>query len=176
MSKLEDIARTSGMFAARREALAGALMAFEEERSALERKHFGRLRRLAIAMKTAEAQLRSEIGAAPELFVRPRTVIFHGIKIGFAKGRGRIEWEDDERVVKLIRRHCPDQIDLLIKLTEKPVKDALQQLSAEELKKLGVTVEDTGDVVVVKPVDSEIDKALRALMRELPDEIEEPES
>lgn len=167
MSSMQEIEKLSSTFAARREALAGAMLAFQEDQSAVQRKHFGRLRRLAIGMKLAEAELKAAIGEAPELFARPRTVIFHGIRVGLAKGRGKIEWDDDARVVKLIRRHCADQVELLIKVTEKPLKEGLAQLSVEELKKLGVTVESTGDVVFVKPVDSEIDKALKALIQKL---------
>ena len=39
----------------------------------------------------------------------------------------------------------PDKMDLLIKTTEKPVKKSLEQLAAD-LKRLGVTVEESGDV------------------------------
>jgi hypothetical protein len=73
-------------------------------------------------------------------------------------------------VVARIKKHLPEQADVLIKLKETPVKDALAQLSAAELKKLGVTVSEAGDQVVVKPVDSEVDKMVDALMKEAGEE------
>ena len=33
--------------------------------------------------------LRAALAASPELFVKPRTQIFHGIKVGFVKGKGK---------------------------------------------------------------------------------------
>ncbi len=73
-------------------------------------------------------------------------------------------------MVARIKKHLPEQADVLIKLKETPVKDALAQLSAAELKKLGVTVSEAGDQVVVKPVDSEVDKMVDALMKEAGEE------
>lgn len=173
MATLLEIDSLTATFSARREALAGSLMAYREDQAAIERKHFGRLRRLAVQMREAHSQLSAAIEESAPLFERPRTVILHGVKVGLAKARGKIEWEDDDQVVKLIRRHFPDQEILLIKTIESPVKDALAQLPAADLKRLGITVQDTGDVVVIKPIDSEVEKALKALMQELPEEIEE---
>jgi len=175
MATMQEIEQFAAKFSARREALAGSMMAFREEQSALERKHFGRLHRLAVQMKEAQAELHAAIVQSPEHFDKPRTVILHGIKVGFGKGRGKIEWEDDDQVVKLIHRHFPEQAELLIQTVEKPLKGPLAQLSVAELKRLSITVEETGDAVVIKPIDSEIDKALKALIKELPKEVEEVE-
>lgn len=173
MATMKEIDELVCAFAARREALAGSMMAFREEQSALERKHFGRLKRLAVQTKEAEAAVKAAIAQAPELFERPRSIVLHGVKLGYRKASGKIDWEDDDQVVKLIRKHFPEQVDLLIRTIEKPVKDTLAQLSAAELKRVAVTVEDTGDVPFVKPIDSEVEKALKALMKELPEEVEE---
>lgn len=105
------------------------------------------------------------------MFDTPRTVVFYGIKVGLQKGKGAIEWDDDAQVVKLIEKHFPEQADVLIKTTKKPVKKALAQLTVAELKKLGIVVEETGDQVVIKSTDSEIDKLVNALLKE--DEIKE---
>ena len=99
----------------------------------------------------------------------------YGVKVGFEKGKGRIEWDDDDTVVRLIEKHFPEQADILIKTKKKPAKKALAQLSVAELKKLGVTVEETGDQVVIKSTDSEIDKLVTALLKgdEIDEEAEE---
>ena len=44
-------------------------------------------------------------------------------------------------------------------------KEALAQLSAAELKKIGVTLSEAGDQTVVRPVDSEVDKMVDALLK-----------
>jgi hypothetical protein len=92
--------------------------------------------------------------------------MFHGIKVGYKKGTGKIEWEDADQVVKLIKKHFPDQADVLIISSEKPAKDALAQLTAAELKKLGVLVEESGDVPFIKDTSSEVDKLVAAFLKD----------
>lgn len=92
------------------------------------------------------------------------------MKVGYQKGKGTISFEDADSVVARIKKHLPDQADVLIKLKETPVKDALAQLSAADLKKIGVTVSEAGDQVVIKPVDSEVDKMVDALLKDVGEE------
>ena len=50
--------------------------------------------KLAYEVEAARiADLHQAIQDSPELFIKPRTVIFHGIKIGLQKGKGKIEIE-----------------------------------------------------------------------------------
>jgi len=121
----------------------------------------------------AESLLRAAIEAAPELFERPRTLILHGVKVGICKAKGKIEWDDADQVVRLIRRHMPGQAEVLICTTERPSKPALAQLSVVELKRLGVRVIETGDEVMVQPTDSEVDKLVSALLKEALDAVPE---
>lgn len=123
--------------------------------------------------KTAERQceLKNLIDHAHDLFEKPRTVIFHGIKVGLQKGRGEIDWDDDQKVVELIRKHFrEDQADALIITKEKPSASALRDLTVAELKKIGCTVEETDDEVVIKPADSDVDKVVNALLKDAMEE------
>jgi hypothetical protein len=110
--------------------------------------------------------LRSAIEAAPELFVKPRTVVFYGIKVGFAKGKGSIEITDKAKTVELIEKNLPGLAEVLIKVKKSPIKKSIEALDAADLKKIGVTVEGSGDCVVIKPVDSDIDKIIDAFFKE----------
>ena len=115
---------------------------------------------------TRHKMLHAAIDEAPELFVKPKTVIFHGIRLGYMKAKGDIGWDDEAQVVKLIHKHFPDDAETLLKVTEKVIKAALAQLSVADLKKIGVTVVETGDEVFIKPTDSEIDKLINALLKD----------
>jgi hypothetical protein len=108
--------------------------------------------------------LKATIEANPALFVRPRTMALHGIKFGFAKGKGVIKFDDAAQVCKLVRKHLPDQVETLLSVREKPIKDALAVLPAQDLKRLGCTVIETGDAVVIRSADSEVDKLVQALI------------
>jgi hypothetical protein len=117
------------------------------------------------AAVNAQNVLRSAVAESPGLFEKPRTFIFHGIKVGFAKQKGKLTWDDDAKVIALIREHLSeDQAEALIRVTEAPIRDALSELDGKLLKRLGVTVEADGDKAVVKPIDGEIDKLVNALM------------
>jgi hypothetical protein len=116
------------------------------------------------AAETSEA-LRALVEESPELFTKPKSVVFHGIKLGYQKEKGKIEWDDPDLVIKLIRRHLPELADTLIVTTEKPSKDALNNLSAAELKKIGVTITSDSDAVFIRATDSEVDKMVSALLK-----------
>jgi len=119
--------------------------------------------------KAAEKQsaLSNAIDGARHLFISPRTVVMHGIKLGLRKGSGGIDWEDDAKVCALIEKLLPQsQADLLIKTTKKPIAKAIEDLDVSTLKKIGCTVEDTTDVIVIKPVDTAVDKIVTALLTE----------
>lgn len=101
-------------------------------------------------------ELRGLLAASPELFVKPRTATFHGIKVGWQKGKGAIEFTDPDRVVTLIHRHYEAaEATALLHITERPDKEALAKLSVTLLRKLACTVTETGDQIIIRPMESE---------------------
>jgi len=123
----------------------------------------------ALAREAERAvRLKAAIDASPDLFIKPRTLIFHGIKIGYQKQKGKLEIpkESYEQVVKLIKKYFIDRADMLIITKEEPSKKNLADLTGAELKKLGLTIEDTGDKIVIAPTDSAVDKMFKAFLKE----------
>ncbi|MHB8123769.1 MAG: host-nuclease inhibitor Gam family protein [Desulfuromonadaceae bacterium] len=166
MATLAEIERLTKDYADWRVQLSEAVLVAEHEIAAIKRQHVVTIKRKVEAVAERQAALKAAIEEAPELFKKPRTMILHGVKIGFQKEKGKISWDDKDQVVRLIKKHFPEQADVLIKTVEKPIKDALQQLSAADLKRIGVTIGETGDVVIIKSTDSEIDKLVNALLKE----------
>lgn len=165
MPEMKDIEPCAKAFADARQKVVEIVTDLNAGIDALKRDSLPGLKRAIARAAEKHDQLKAIIEASPALFVKPRTVVFHGVKIGYAKGKGGIAFDDAQQVVKLIRKHLPDAADTLIKTTEAPVKDALAQLSVAELKKLGCTVVDAGDAVVIKPTDSEVDKLVDTLLK-----------
>ena len=156
--RAEALARARGQ-------LAELVQVLEEGLNHLKADAMPMIRESIDAAATAWSALAAEIEAHPELFVKPRTVSMHGIKFGFGKGKGGLEIADADRTCALIKKHLPDQAEVLIATKETPVKDALAQLPAADLKRIGVNVKDTGDQVVIRPADGEIDKIVKALIK-----------
>lgn len=109
------------------------------------------------------AALRDAIDESRSLFDKPRSRIMHGIKVGLQKGKGKLEWADPARVIARIKEIYIDEIGVLINTKETPNREALEKLPAGDLKKLGITITETGDAIIIKSVDSEIDKLIEAI-------------
>ncbi len=166
MATMNEIDKLTRDYAETREDLAGRVAALEEELEAVRKKYMAGIKRCINTAAERGARIRSAVEESRELFGRPKTIVLHGIKVGFQKGKGKLEWEDDDLVVRLIERHFPDQAEVLIKTTKKPRKDGLNALTVAELKKIGVTAEETGEMIVVRPVDTDVDKIVKALLKD----------
>lgn len=169
---LAEIELKTKAYADDRAKLADHVGALTDAIEALKRASMPVIKRALARAAQSQAELRAAIVDAPAAFTKPRTHVFHGIKVGFQKGKGKLEFGNAERVVALIEKHFPDQADVLIKTEKKPIKEALTNLDVADLKKLGVTVEGTGDVPLIKPVDSDVDKIVAALLKERAEEAE----
>jgi hypothetical protein len=165
MTILEVEAKTKS-YADARDAVSAIVTAIEEEIAAVKKRHMARLKKAVGIMAERQAELKATIEDNADLFAKRRTQVFYGIKVGLQKQKGEITWVDESQVIKLIHKHFPDMADALIKTTEKPIKSALAQLPAADLKKLGVSVTDDTDAVVIRATDSEIDKLVEALLKD----------
>jgi phage host-nuclease inhibitor protein Gam len=110
------------------------------------------------------AELEAAITAAPQLFQKPRTMTLHGLKCGFRKSEGRIEFDDPDTVVKRIHQMF-DAPEPFLRIVTQPNKQALSTLPDIDLKRLGCRVVDPADVVVIKSADNDIEKKVNALFK-----------
>ena len=103
----DDIDQAAKTLRAVRDTLGLRAGALNDDIEVAKRKAMRGLRASVAAVTEAQSGLLATITASPQLFTKPRSIVLHGIKLGFAKGKGRIEWEDDAQVVKLVRKHLP---------------------------------------------------------------------
>lgn len=153
-------------YAAKRSDLADRVQAYEEALRRLQITWAPVIKERAAKAAEAQGELEAEIRGRPDLFIKPRTMTLHGIKLGFQKGKGVIDWADDEKLAERIEKNHPEQYDVLVKTTHKPIAKALAALSVADLRKLGCQVEETGDAVYIKAADTEIDKLVARLLDE----------
>jgi hypothetical protein len=171
MATMTEVEKLTAAYAGARAALSVIVSELSIEIDAAKRARIKAIRASVARALDAKSELHAAIKTSAELFEKPRTRSLHGVKIGFRKGNGSIEWDDEESVIKRIRAKLPEeQAELLIRKKESVYKEALDDLTADDLKRIGVRVEGGGDVVVIKDTAGEVDKLVAALLKE---EIEE---
>jgi len=164
---LPEIDSLTRAFADAHAELADLVAQMNDEIERAKRKRLPEIKRLVARASEKHNALKAGIESSEDLFVKPRTYVLHGIKLGFKKGKGGIQFSDADRVVELVHKYYDsDRAALLLRTFEEPDKDALAKLTAAELKKLGCEIADAGDQVVIKPTDSEVDKIVNALLKD----------
>lgn len=169
LTRIEALAR---LYADARAALAATVSGLNDEIEQVKRKYLPRIKDQVARAKEHGSGLHNAIEGAPELFVKPRTVVVHGLKVGFEKGKGKVTFDSAEKVIELIEKHLADKADVLIITKKRPNKDAIAALEVSELKRIGCAVTGTGDAVVIKDTASDVDKLVAALLAEDAEEVE----
>ena len=162
MARIESQVRA---YADVREKLAVRLKELNARMEAMTREAMPELKEMARRAAERHAQLEAVVKASPQLFIRPRTAVFHGLKVGFRRQEGRLEYEDADEVVERVRRLLPDPDPYLHTVTL-PDREALAGLPPEELDRLGCRWVEGADVVVIKPVAGDLDRQIQRLFRE----------
>lgn len=137
---------------------------------AAKRKHMHYIKSFAEDALEKKSKLSNAIDESKDLFEKPKSIVIYGMKVGLQKGKGKITVPDEEKTILLIKKNLPDQADILIKSEEKLLKPALNNLTAGDLKKVGLNLVESTDEVLIKPTGSDIDKIVTALLKEDPKE------
>jgi hypothetical protein len=166
---MNEIEKRAQSYAELRDQLSAIITELNEKVESITREKMPLIKKLVGRSAEKHAELKSAIEASPELFAKPRTVVFHGIKCGFRKNEGHVEFDDAESVVKKIKQYFSNPENYLC-IVEEPNKEALTTLSDNDLKRIGCRVTETGDEVIIKPTDSQVEKKVKALLKGALDE------
>lgn len=170
--ELEQLAKR---YKAHRDVLESRVQALEDDVAAAHRRKLPGIKSaLATAIEAKDA-LNDEIERNRDLFTKPKTMTLHGTRFGLMKGKGKLEWDDDAEIVNRIEKQLPDEADVLIKTTKKPNRAGLQDLDAKALRRLGITVEDTGEIPFIKAIDGDATRMVKRLLKESTGRIPEGE-
>ena len=82
MTPLSDIDRRARLYADARDDLSGIVTALNEAIESLKRQALPDLKRAVARAAEHHDALKGLIETAPELFVKPRTVTLHGVRVG----------------------------------------------------------------------------------------------
>lgn len=163
---IDSLSTNAERLATRRRELVQAAAAMDIAVAAVRKEHLPRLRKIAIDVKAMMTNLEDMVSRAGALFAKPKSRTVADIQFGFKKGRGKIEFDDEAKVIARIKAQRPDLVELLIATRETIVKDALGNLGADVLKKLGISVIEAGDAPFVKAKDADTDKLIALALGE----------
>ena len=163
---LIDIEKRSLKYAEARDLVARIVGELDESVRAIKAERMPDLRRAMKRAQELQAELKSMVEQSPQLFVKPQSQTTHGIKYGYQKGKGSLEISSASEVVKRIYKHLPEQADVLVEIEHKLNKAALIKLPGDVLKKLGITVVNTGTAVFVRAVEGDVEKLAETLLRD----------
>ena len=161
---LEQIEEAARFYADARAELQAEVDRLNNAIKAIQVQHRSPLIALLDQAANARVGLENLLKENPSQFEKPKTRQMHGIKCGFRKLPGRIEYADDEtRVIERIREQLRGKAKHLIQVKESLRKDQLAELSAAELASIGVNLIDCGDEVVIKAIDTDLDRLIKSL-------------
>jgi phage host-nuclease inhibitor protein Gam len=168
MQRIEGAAKA---LATARDEVHSRLATLQADIDAAKRQRLPGLKKAIARMRDAHAELQSLVAAARQLFAKPKTRVLHGLKLGWVKQPGRVTIADEDATIARIRKRLPDRFDEFVAVKYSVRKDAVSALPAEELKRLGIAIEADTESPVVKAVDDDVAKLVKALISDA--EIEE---
>lgn len=161
---LKDIDNLAAKHRADRDALGETMSELNQAIELLKRDYRRKIARRVHRSQASLEALTQAVADHPELFDKPKTRTLHGFKVGYQLKRGTTVIDDATRTKELIRRYFNDREDELIRIEERIDATALNRLEPKEMARIGVRIEGAGDVVIVRPTDSDLDKLLKDLL------------
>jgi len=162
---IDSIERLCQDYAKLRGKLEKKIEVIEREREKILEAHRVELRLLSSAVSNAKLDLERQVGAARPLFIKPKTRVFHGIKVGFEKERDQVTYPEDEILIPRIESLLKSKAAGLIETTKRIIKDAFKRLPKAELQSLGVKYTNGADSVIVRPESkSDVEKLASAYL------------
>lgn len=161
---MDEIVALARSYAKARDALEASAEEIRQLQRKAVRDRLRGLRSRVAEAATAHDALKAALEARPGLFVKPRTVAVDGVKFGFRKQTGALDVGDEAQAIERLRKKLPGLADALINVKESLDKKGLRKLAAADLARIGVTIGDPVDEVVIATAESDIDKLVDALL------------
>lgn len=137
----------------------------EAEIAAARRKYLGAIQQHVHRIGIAKSKLHHGVLSNAALFEKPRTQTFAGIKFGYQKQKGKILIADEESAIARLQTILGDvEAAKFLNVSVSVNKTAVNSLEADILKKAGIEISADSDIIIVKPVSSEIEKTVAAIL------------
>jgi hypothetical protein len=170
MNTLTTIETNCRQLAALRSQLRKKFEARQSAQNTLDAAHNPAIRDLQEQCQAIRTTLLANLAAARDLFVKRKTLEFHGITVGFEKERDSLTLPPEDLLVDRIQKMLPaPQSQTLLDRTVKIVKNAFKKLPLETLQILGCSVIKGGDKTIVRTADDDIEALVHKTLGANPD-------
>lgn len=173
---LSDLQKRAATLSQARDKLRALLSTMQASIDSVKAGSLPDIQRTARTIARQHTELAALIEGNPQLFTKPRSYVVDGLKFGLQKQKGRMSWDDDDALCARIDRLAADgaisaeQAELCVRTSRKPVTAGLERLDTRLIKRLGITVQADTDAPLIKSVDSEVEKAVNAVLRAATDD------
>lgn len=174
MKTLQEIEVQTKKFAEANNQLAGVIDEMETEINRIKKDYLKRLQPLADNVSIEKALLKDMIDESRLIFVRPKTYVFHGVKVGLQSSKGTIKVIDETKTIELIKKNLPDAAENMIKCSESVIKQSLTLLSNDELVKINCQKTPGVEMILIKSNRDEVEKFIDAMIKENTDKLTAP--
>lgn len=164
--------RCAKELATARQTLQADLLLANQALTLIHAQHADKLRTGAKRVAELEGQLLDYVDLSPDLFEKPQSVEFDGVRFGWRKGKGQIVLPKPvqamKRLIGRIRlKLTKRQQEAVLKVEVKVLKGPLGKLDGDTLKKLGIKIEGTDLAPFVTYPESDFDKAVKWWLKPL---------
>jgi prefoldin subunit 5 len=164
MARLAEIEAQAAAYRRDLDALLDEAASVDRKIRRIRAAHAASLREKANRAENAGAELERLVAESPQLFEKPRTQTFHGVTVGYQKGKATLAIADEAEAIRRIEEEMPDKAPELIKTEKKLQRGPLGKLRKAVLDMLGVRQEQAPDRVVVRPSESDGVKMAREML------------
>lgn len=110
----------------------------EREIAQVRERYLPELRGAVGVTDAEEDKLAGLLRRGKALFDRPKSRVFHGVRVGWRKGQDTVEMPADADLVPVIEIELPELAEALIDREPTVRKSAIKNLSDDELRRIGV--------------------------------------
>ena len=166
IAKLTELETAAKEFSAASKILRNIKEELDTEIDAVKAKYSASFAEASKNAGEAYQMLLTLVESSEELFLDKKSMSINNVKFGYRKKAGTINIDNETFTIDRLRELFPKDADKYLSTKISISKKALNNLTAAELKKVGVNVIQDSSEAFVKLTDDEVQKLIDALVKE----------
>lgn len=160
----DEINQLAKEYSESRKKVADKIRQMNDDIEKVKNKFMHHIRNFAQQSNEKLMEFQTAIKENPQAFESKKLREDYGLKYGYSSTQDKVVIKDVEQTISLIKANLGAKAPVLIKTTESIVNKAVQNLTADERERIGVTIESGQAYVYVKPTDKEMDDLINSVI------------